>query len=199
MVQAKLQFQTIEDYLEYDDGTDTRYELKDGVLVEMPSESPINVAIDSFLLVSLAQFVAYYLIHRGTEVEVSSPSVSARCPDLLVITEAGWQAIAGKPKSLITLAMPNPVLVVEVVSPGDEHTPNYQRDYEEKPREYAARGIPEYWLIDPSREWVMVFRLDGEHYVETTFCGSEVVSSQAFPQLTLTAEQILSAGLPPVA
>lgn len=47
----------------------------------------------------------------------------------------------GKLKSLITLAMPNPVLVVEVVSPGNENIPNYQRDYEEKPKEYAARGI----------------------------------------------------------
>ncbi|NJL23339.1 MAG: Uma2 family endonuclease, partial [Leptolyngbyaceae cyanobacterium SM1_3_5] len=30
---------TFEEYLAYDDGTDTRYELVDGVLVEMPTES----------------------------------------------------------------------------------------------------------------------------------------------------------------
>lgn len=29
-------YMTFEDYLAYDDGTDTRYELVDGVLVEMP-------------------------------------------------------------------------------------------------------------------------------------------------------------------
>ncbi len=30
---------TFEEYLTYDDGTDTRYELVDGELVEMPPES----------------------------------------------------------------------------------------------------------------------------------------------------------------
>jgi Uma2 family endonuclease len=33
---------TIEEYLNYDDGTDTRYELVDGVLVEMGAESTLN-------------------------------------------------------------------------------------------------------------------------------------------------------------
>jgi Uma2 family endonuclease len=33
------QLLTFEDYLRHDDGTDTRYELVNGVLVEMPPES----------------------------------------------------------------------------------------------------------------------------------------------------------------
>lgn len=36
---------TMEEYLAYDDGTDTRYELVDGELVEMPVESQVNAAI----------------------------------------------------------------------------------------------------------------------------------------------------------
>ena len=36
MTQAKPRFRTIKDYLDYDDGTDTRYELVNGELVEMP-------------------------------------------------------------------------------------------------------------------------------------------------------------------
>lgn len=39
------QLMTMEDYLAYDDGTDTRDELVDGVLVEMPLESQFNAAI----------------------------------------------------------------------------------------------------------------------------------------------------------
>ena len=34
---------TFEDYLAYDDGTDSRYEWIDGVLVEMPTESELIV------------------------------------------------------------------------------------------------------------------------------------------------------------
>ncbi|WP_421656901.1 hypothetical protein [Leptothermofonsia sp. ETS-13] len=35
-------FLTFEEFLAYDDGTETRYELEDGELVEMPPESPVN-------------------------------------------------------------------------------------------------------------------------------------------------------------
>ncbi len=40
---------TLKEYLDYDDGTDTRYELVDGVLVEMGTESRLNHKIASFL------------------------------------------------------------------------------------------------------------------------------------------------------
>ncbi|MDF5716354.1 MAG: Uma2 family endonuclease [Rhizonema sp. NSF051] len=36
MTQVKPGFRTIEEYLDYADGTDTRYELVNGVLIEMP-------------------------------------------------------------------------------------------------------------------------------------------------------------------
>lgn len=49
MAIAANQSMTLEEYLNYDDGTDTRYELVDGILVEMPTESPINKTIVMFL------------------------------------------------------------------------------------------------------------------------------------------------------
>jgi Uma2 family endonuclease len=62
MPQAKTRFNTIEDYLTYDDGTDTRYELVNGVLVEMGAENPGNVAIAMFLVTIFFQLpVPYYL------------------------------------------------------------------------------------------------------------------------------------------
>ena len=41
---------TLEKYLDYDDGTDTRYELEDGVLVDMSGENPLNPCIAVMLL-----------------------------------------------------------------------------------------------------------------------------------------------------
>jgi Uma2 family endonuclease len=53
--------------------------------------------------------------------------------------------------------------LAEVVSPGDEGSENYQRDYVEKPLQYAAIGVPEYWIIDPDRDVILVGRLtDGK-------------------------------------
>jgi hypothetical protein len=43
---------TLEEHLNYDDGTDTRYELVDGVLVAVGAENPINPQIVSKLSVS---------------------------------------------------------------------------------------------------------------------------------------------------
>ena len=50
MVVATERRMTLEEYLSYDDGTDIRHELMDGVLVEMGSESKLNTQIITFCL-----------------------------------------------------------------------------------------------------------------------------------------------------
>jgi len=54
MTRAKPRFRTIEEYLDYDDGTDTRYELVDGKLVEMDDQTEEaaiahNMSVSAFL------------------------------------------------------------------------------------------------------------------------------------------------------
>jgi Uma2 family endonuclease len=51
-------------------------------------------------------------------------------------------------------------LVVEVVSPDRP-----ERDTEEKPRDYAEAGIPEYWIVNPIDETITVLALAGERYL----------------------------------
>ncbi len=185
---------TLEEYLSYDDGTESRYELVDGVLVEMGSERRLNEKIALWLLSQFLQFVSIDLIARGTQLCVASSTVTARNPDLMILTTELDRVLSHSTQSLITLNMPAPALVVEVVSPGDEGTENYDRDYVEKRQEYAARGIPEYWIIDPDRHVVLVLTLQGQEYQEQRFVGTETIISPTFPKLTLTAEQILTAG-----
>ncbi len=52
-------------------------------------------------------------------------------------------------------------LVAEVVSPDDP-----ERDRTAKRSEYAAAGIPEYWIVDPPAASVTVLRLEGGVYAE---------------------------------
>lgn len=193
MTQAKPRFTKLEDYLDYDDGTDRRYELVNGELIELPAESDLNVQIAGFLFVMLAQIIPYYLLRRGTEIEVKSRSVTSRYPDLILLTEELSAVLDGKSRSVITLDLPTPALVVEVVSPGES---NRERDYVDKRREYAVRGVPEYWLIDPEIGLVTVLTLDRGAYKGTEFRGSTRVQSQLEKLLVLqlTAEQILKAG-----
>ena len=77
---------SLEEYLDYDDGTDRRHELIDGRLVEMGAESDVNVMIGTFLTVIFSQLIPHQLIRRGSELEVSGQRANTRIPDLLVLT-----------------------------------------------------------------------------------------------------------------
>ncbi len=52
-------------------------------------------------------------------------------------------------------------LVMEVVSPDAQ---SRERDLERKRDEYARAGIPEYWIVDPLDERIIVLRLEGNRY-----------------------------------
>lgn len=192
---APKTFATLEEYLSDDNETDARYELVDGMLVEMGAEHRLNEKIALWLLTQFLQCVPIDRIARGTQISVSSPSVTARNPDLMVLTAELDQLLTQKKQSLITPEMPPPLLVVEVVSPGEPGTDNYDRDYVEKPREYAERGIPEYWIIDPYQHQITVLKLEKGIYIEVgVFRTDEAIVSPEFPELDLSADRVLNAG-----
>ncbi len=185
---------TLEEYLTDDDGTDTRYELVDGVLIDMGAESTINTQIAGFLY---GFFVLFGLptprIAFKQKIEVRSSYASARDPDLIIHSPESRSAIKGRSEACLFLHEPNPLIVIEIVSPGTESTDNYQRDYEQKPAEYADRGIGEFWQVDFDRAWVRVGRLGDGAYQFVTFQGDAAIVSPTFPALSLTAARVLGA------
>ncbi|OUC12415.1 MAG: hypothetical protein B0A82_22450 [Alkalinema sp. CACIAM 70d] len=184
---------SLEDYLTYDDGTETRYELVDGILAEIGTESTINTLIAMFLTNCFWQLgIPYYRTGIKQKIQVTKTYASAREPDLIIHSEASFAELMGRSEACLKLNEPNPLIVIEVVSPGSEATENYQRDYHQKPIEYAARGIAKMWIIDPSRAMVKVGSLTGGTYQFQDFKGNESIVSPTFPELSLTAEQILS-------
>jgi Uma2 family endonuclease len=109
MTQAKLRFKTINEYLDYDDSTDTQYELVNGELVELPSEDPINNTIAMLLVSYFLQLgISPYRLAIGHQIEVESVEVSARQPDLIVHTEESIRALLSGER-LIRLEMPTPL------------------------------------------------------------------------------------------
>ena len=189
-----LQPMSLEEYLTYDDGTGARYELVDGVLVEMGAESRCNIKIALFLIKAFLQVVDYDRLSIKEKIQVNSTFVSAREADLMIHSEASALAIEGRKESIVLLGEPNPLIAIEIASPGNESSENYQRDYVQKPAEYAARGIAEYWIIDPARNWVKIGGLIEDEYVFTDFTGSMSLISPTFPTLRLTAADVLEAG-----
>ena len=65
------------------------------------------------------------------------------------------------------MQFPVPDFIVEVLSPSTE-----KHDRETKFVDYAAHGVPEYWIVDPERRVVEQYVLAGEFY-ELIFKASE--------------------------
>lgn len=181
---------TLEEYLNYDDGSDTRYELVNGELIVMPPESTLNNQIGSFLFASFLQIgIPYYCISIGAQIAVSGSRATARQPDLMVLSEEAATALVGANQCMITYDMPPPLLVVEVVSPKQEN-----RDYRHKRTEYAGRHIPEYWIIDPIFQKVTILEWVDGLYEEQVYQGDAAIVSHVFSSLNLTAATVLGAG-----
>ncbi|MBD6619395.1 Uma2 family endonuclease [Komarekiella sp. 'clone 1'] len=125
---------------------------------------------------------------KGTE--------QGRKPDVSVIDKDVWCS-----NRSAYSALEEPIqLTIEVTST------NWEDDYIDKLDEYQRLGITEYWLVDylaidlreylgnPKVPAVFVFLLDAEEkYQRTQFRDSERIISRTFPELSLTAEQILTA------
>lgn len=112
---------------------------------------------------------------------------SGREPDVLVVTEPHRDRIRDS-------HLEGPAdLVVEVVS--SESGP---RDRGEKFYEYEAAGIPEYWIVDPNREQLEVYRLEEERYRVASMGEEGRVDSAVLDGLWVRAEWFWQRPLPPV-
>lgn len=81
-------------------------------------------------------------------------------------------------------------LVMEVVSGGarDRH-----RDLVLKRREYARAGIPEYWIVDPQDERIIVLRLAGKHYVvHGEFAKGATATSALLPNFSVDVTEVFA-------
>jgi len=194
MITTKL---TLSDYLAIEAIYEGQQEFVDGEIIKMPPESNLNALISVFLLVSLSRFVPMtWLRHKDVEIVIAG---RVRMPDLMILGEDLAAVLLASGRSTITEDMPAPLLAVEVVSPGKA---NEDRDYRFKRTEYAARGIPEYWIVDPARAMVTVLMLVDGLYEVVEYSGGDSLQddkgdrivSALFPQLNLTVEQVLQAG-----
>lgn len=80
-------------------------------------------------------------------------------------------------------------LVVEIVSPARP-----ERDTEEKPRDYAEAGIPEYWIVNPLTNTITVLTLVGETYAEHgVFHRGDKATSKLLEDFSVSVDEVLDA------
>ena len=180
---------TLEEYLNYDDGTDTRYELIDGRLLEIAPVSDLADRIASFLYAYFLNLgIPHYRLSMKTQIAVGGKLANVRQPDLMVLSDEVAIALENAKQRLITHDMPPPTLVVEIVSPRQE-----EHDYRHKHTEYAGRHIPEFWITDPINQKVTVLEWANGTYKEQVYQGNQAILSPSFTDRTLTAAQMLVA------
>ncbi|NES02384.1 MAG: Uma2 family endonuclease [Okeania sp. SIO2F4] len=181
MLKVNHKFQSFEEYLSYSDNSEKLYELFNGELIELPAESGLNVEIANFLFLQFAILLGHRRVRgQGLELEVRGEPKN-RYPDLTIIREEHIQLFSKR--NTIPLSMSPPLLVVEVVSPGDLQR---ERDYIAKRIQYQDCGIPEYWIVDPETQSILVLELTGKIYAEVgNFSGNDLVLSPGFRSINL--------------
>jgi Uma2 family endonuclease len=184
-------------------GGDNRYELIDGEVFDLePTGSHEEVAalITTKICVQIdATSLPWFVLQRGL-LRPDNIGMTAFRPDVAVIDrERLRQEMYWSEQSILTLGS-SIKFIAEVVSS------NWQNDYSRKVEDYAVLGIPEYWIADyaglggtrhigkPKQPTLSVCTLvDGEYEIQQ-LRGSQAIVSPNFPDLKLTAEQVLKAG-----
>ncbi|MEH2293919.1 Uma2 family endonuclease [Nostoc sp.] len=177
------------------------YELVEGEIVEVRAtrnhDDVADFTADSFKDEIKRLNLNYVVKNTAVFKTITANGIEqGRKPDVSVIDKDTWRS-----NRSTYSALEEPIqLAIEVTST------NWEDDYIDKLDEYQRLGITEYWIVDylaiglreylgnPKVPTVFVFLLDAEvKYQRTQFRGSERIVSRTFPELALTAEQILTA------
>ncbi|MEO0985556.1 MAG: Uma2 family endonuclease [Cyanobacteria bacterium J06639_14] len=184
----------LDDYLLYEDDTDTRYELVNGELVAMAQPKGRHGAIAEFLNDTFRDEIrrmGHQWTAKQMAIAMQSPRGgrwdTARIPDVMVLSLNQWRELRDR-EAVIRLNDPPPFLVVEVVSDSTVIT-----DYRTKRAEYNVLNIPEYWVVDPLDSSITLLQLVDDLYEAQRFLGNMPIPSVTFPELSLRVDQVLTA------
>ncbi len=204
MIQTLSKLLTFTEFINWlPENSDQRYELHNGNIIEMAQPLGEHEEVKGFLTIKLSVTIdrlnlPYFIANQSIIKPIGKDS--GYFPDILVINRANlgneklWQK-----ESTLSLAASIP-LVVEIVST------NWRDDYYLKYADYEEMGIQEYWIIDygalggrkfvgnPKQKTISICNLVEGEYQISKFQNQDVIVSQIFPELHLTANQIFTCG-----
>lgn len=176
------------------------YELYDGVIVEVAQPIGKHENVFAFLSrkinVELDRLNLPFIIPSKVLIKPDGRE-SAYLRDLLVLDKRNLKNEALYEKESTVSQSESIPLVVEIVST------NWGDDYAVKFEEYEDIGIPEYLIVDylglggkkfignPKRPTISVCQLENGEYKITLYTGDDIVKLKTFPELKLTANQII--------
>ncbi|MDJ1172534.1 Uma2 family endonuclease [Roseofilum capinflatum] len=187
----------------YPEHSEVRYELHDGVIIEMPKpkgkHSNLTGSLIEQLLIVIRQMGkgGIWTIPRESIVKPNREK-SGYEPDIIVLNR-DLMGLESRWESESIIQHPDSVkLIVEVVST------NWRDDYYNKLRDYEEMGIEEYWIVDyaalgprklignPKQPTFFVCSLVDGEYQMTPFTEDTPIVSPNFPQFNLSAQDIFN-------
>ena len=176
---------SVEQYLKLTDQTNRLIEYTDGVIEVLPMPTKYHQAISKLLFLALLAFVQ----RRGGDVFYAPLRVQVRPgkfrePDLLLVLDKD------DPRAQDEFWL-GADLVMEIVSPDKP-----KRAIEEKPRDYAEAGIPEYWIVNLVERVVEVHRQPQAAGKQATYGERQTVDATgslaplAFPDCSVDFLQV---------
>ena len=200
--QTEPKIYTFDEFMEwYPENSVVRYELHDGVIVEMPKPRGKHSKLTGFLIEELLITIremgkrGIWTIPKESIVKPKDDK-SGYEPDIIILNQETIGSETRWKKESVIHNASSVKLIVEVVST------NWQDDYYNKLRDYEAMGIPEYWIVDyaafggrifignPKIPTIFVCELIDGEYQMTPFRGTDRIVSPTFPQLNLTVQQV---------
>ncbi len=168
--------------------TNWRYDIIDGVRVDMPSPNARHQRIAQKITRLLEDYEVRGLgltLAAPCDVQITLFPLRTRQPDVLFITLERW---GNRPLDAPPPIDAVPELVVEVVSDSDR-----QRVLNAKIADFCTIGVNECWIVRPEERNVTLVCLTPEG-TETfaTFGEDEEITSLALPDLTLAISDIFN-------
>jgi Uma2 family endonuclease len=170
----------VDEFLRWEDGTDTRWELVDGEPVAMappmPGHGVLAVALGAELRAALRS-------RRPCVVQAEAGIARPGRDDTCYIADL---AVTCDPPQPGDRLIREPILVVEILSPGtgvfDRQTkvPDYRR----------IPSVQEVLLIDSASVFAEILRRSGEHWVTEIVRGPDAVLSLASVPLTVSMAEL---------
>ena len=166
-------------------------EFTDGVLEFLPMPDRIHQDLVKWLFKRLDRFAessrqgqAYFAPLR-----VKTDEKKYREPDVVYLTNERDRQYPDRSRPPFGAD-----LVMEVVSEGEE---TRERDIRQKPLDYAAAGIAEYWIVDPENRTITVLSLEGtDYFPRGVFGEGEVAESALLPGFSVNVTECFAHAAP---
>lgn len=170
-------------YLAMTDHSRRLLEFDDGVIEVLPMPIPEHQKILAYLYRRFFAFIdALGGIVLFAPLRIRVRPRKFREPDLVVLVDANDPRQTKRYWLGVDLAL-------EVVSADDP-----ERDTKVKRKDYAAAGIPEYWIVNPLNDTITVLVLEGDAYIEHGVFGRGThVSSKLLAGFGVGVDEVFNA------